>query len=543
MPRTKRRGHTDRLRLHFLGAARSVTGSLHFFEYTDEEGRVTRFFVDAGLAQEDESINFQNRLLSGLKASDVDFGIVTHAHNDHTGYIPRLMVGGFRGPIYCTPPTADLLSILLPDSGHIQEEEARQRAARESRRVERAREHAAQAETEKAKRPVRGKRTRAARNTAHAAQAKPSAKVRTRQRKHEAPRPVQSALYTQEDATQSLKLLKTVPFDTRFKAHDRVHFEFKRASHLLGAAIVVLEVGSGNKKRRIVISGDIGRPNMPVLRDIVKLKRADYILCEGTYGDRLHPERDRLEALAEHVNEGYQRALDKAHSTYGHGVILIPAFAVGRVQSVLFDLRQLMAENKIPAIPVFVDSPMAIRANKVYRARVEEYNAKATAAARTGDPFTTPEFAELMDAADSKRLDEPPSRPIIVLSSSGMASGGRVIHHLKRRLPGSQNTVIFAGFQSEGTLGRNLMNNKGENVMVGGEEVHVRATIQHIQDYSGHGDYRDILNWLSGFSPAPKKMFLVHGDDEALNALKQRVEEKLHWNVEVPGYRQYADLD
>ncbi len=560
MPRTnKRRGRSGvtRLRVHFLGAARNVTGSLHFFEYTDEEGKVIRFFVDAGLAQEDESLNFQNRLLSGLKASDVHFGILTHAHNDHTGYIPKLYKEGFRGPVYCTPPTAGLLSVLLPDSGHIQEEEARQRAARETRRVERVKENDKRKASDKAQVAAskRGQKGQGKKNAAQAAasQTMPhtpapakgskSRKQGSGQRRQDAPRVVQPALYTQADATQSLTLLKTVPFDTRFKAHEAVVFEFKRASHLLGAAVVALEVGNGNKKRRIVMSGDIGRPDMPVLKNIVRLKRADYIFCEGTYGDRLHPERDRVETLAEQINAAYERATKKAHPKYGHGVILIPAFAIGRVQSVLFDLRQLMVEKKIPSMPVYVDSPMAIRANAVYRTHVEEYNAKAVAAAKDGDPFTTPEYTELMEYSQSMQLDEPHPRPIIVLSSSGMASGGRVVRHLKQRLPGSQNTIIFAGFQSDGTLGRNLMNNKGENMMVGGEEVNVRATIQHIQDYSGHGDYRDILNWLSAFSPAPKKLFLVHGDNGALSALKERIEGTLHWNVEMPAYRQYADLD
>ena len=476
-----------------------------------------------------------------MKASDIKFGIITHAHNDHTGFLPKLYKDGFRGPVYATPSTAALMGILLPDSGFLQEEEAARRLAREVRRMRQAQPPVA------AKPALRGRKGR---NTESAGQpqGKPQDKSAERRQgkrpaKQDAPRTVLPALYTKADAEASLSLLKVVPFDQRFKAHPLITFEYKRASHLLGAAVVCLEVGTGNKTKRIVVSGDIGRPDMPVLKNIVRIKRADYVLCEATYGDRLHPTADRQETLAQYINEAYDRALKKAHSTFGHGVILIPAFAVGRVQSVLFDLRQLMAEGRIPEIPVFVDSPMAIKANEVYRKAVDEYNSKALAALKAGDPFTPLNYAELPDAAQSKKLDNPPSKPIIVLSSSGMASGGRVVHHLKQRLPGPQNTVLFAGFQSEGTLGRQLMNNKGEELFVGGEEVRVRAKIFHMEDYSGHGDYNDILNWLSGFSQAPKKVFLVHGDTSSLAAFKTRVEQRFKWNVHVPHYREYVDLD
>ncbi|MBY0548639.1 MAG: MBL fold metallo-hydrolase [Candidatus Obscuribacterales bacterium] len=542
MPRSKRtkRSGDSRLRLHFLGAAGTVTGSLHFFEYTTEESEVIRFFVDAGLAQEDESLNYQNRLPSGLKASDIKFGIITHAHNDHTGFLPKLYKDGFRGPVYASPQTAALMGILLPDSGYLQEEEASRRLAREVRRMSQVQ---APQPIKQTKQATLGRKGRTAKSD-EKPQAKPSGRQQGKKHpKQDAPRTVLPALYTKADAEAALKLIKVVPFDQRFKAHPLVAFEYKRASHLLGAAVVVLEVGTGSKTKRIVISGDIGRPDMPVLKNIVRLKRADYVLCEATYGDRLHPRRDRQATLADHINEAHDRAIKKAHPSFGHGVILIPAFAVGRVQSVLFDLRQLMADGRIPEIPVFVDSPMAIKATDVYRKAVEEYNPKALAALQAGDPFKTPIYAELPDAAQSKKLDDPPAKPIIVLSSSGMASGGRVVHHLKQRLPGPQNTVLFAGFQSDGTLGRQLMNNKGEELYVGGEEVRVRAKIAHMEDYSGHGDYNDILNWLSGFSQAPKKVFLVHGDTDSLAAFKTRVEERFKWNVHVPHYREFVDLD
>jgi metallo-beta-lactamase family protein len=282
---------------------------------------------------------------------------------------------------------------------------------------------------------------------------------------------------------------------------------------------------------------------MPVLKDLAAVKHADYVICEGTYGDRLHPKRDRQLALAEIINNAYQRAL-QADSKHGYGVIIIPAFAVGRVQSVLYDLRQLMADKRIPSIPVFVDSPMAIKANAIYRRHTELYNAQALKLlAGTDDLFATPRFAELSEWQQSVALDGPPSEPIIIVGSSGMAAGGRIVRHLENRLPGKQNTVVFIGYQGQGTLGNALVSPEVSTVHIAGKEVRVRATIEHMEDYSGHADYNDIVRWLRGFQAKPRKLFLVHGDEQSLTALAEHIENVLNWDVEVPRHRDFVDLD
>lgn len=496
----KRRARSNerRIRLHFLGATRTVTGSLHFFEYS-EDGRTVRFFLDAGLNQESPGANFQNRLPSGLKASDIDFGIFSHAHVDHTAFLPKLIKDGFAGKVYATAPTRDLCAILLPDCGYLQEEEAKRLQKREGKRA-----------------------------------TKGGAEQKTR--KFE-------PLYTEEEGRAAISRIEAVEFDTPLTVCEGVVLRFSHASHILGAAVVSLEIGHGSKKRRIVFTGDLGRPDMPVLKNVASVKQADYVISEGTYGDKLHDRRNRQQALAEIINRAYERA-KHADPKFGHGLIIIPAFAVGRVQSVLYDLRILMAAKKIPEIPVFVDSPMAIRATQVYRHYTNLYNRQAQKLMESGgDLFTTPRYAELTDWQQSMRLDEPASEPIIVVGSSGMAAGGRILRHLEKRLPGRQNTVVFIGYQGEGTLGRNLVTPGVEEVKVAGKAVRVRATVEHMKDYSGHADYEDILRWLGAFARKPSKLFLVHGDEESLDALKTRIEERLRWDVVVPRYRESIDLE
>lgn len=504
----KRRANSNqrRIRLHFLGATRTVTGSLHFFEISEQD-RTVRFFLDAGLNQESPALNHQNRLPSGVKASEVDFGILSHAHIDHAGFLPKLVKDGFNGKVYATPATRDLVSILLPDSGFLQEEEAKRL-------------------TRKA-----GKR-----RTATARSGKSAADAATPERKFE-------PLYTEEEAKASLSCIETLEYDTARTICDGVVLKFLHASHILGAAVVTLELGSGSKKRRVVFTGDLGRPDMPVLKNLAVVKQADYVISEGTYGDKLHEQRNRQKALAEIINRAYDRA-KTPDAKFGHGVIIIPAFAVGRVQSVLYDLRILMAAGKIPVIPVFVDSPMAIKATQVYRHYTNLYNRAALKQIEGGgDLFTTPKYAELADWKQSVALDGAASEPIIVVGSSGMAAGGRIMRHLEHRLPGKQNTVVFIGFQGQGTLGRSLVQPDVEQVNVAGKAVRVRATVEYMKDYSGHADYGDIIRWLSAFATKPKKLFLVHGEPESLEALKTRIEERLRWDVAIPRYRESIDIE
>lgn len=465
-----------------------------------------------GLNQENETQNFENRLPKGVKASDVHFGIFTHTHLDHIGLLPRLAKDGFAGPVYCTAPTRDFSGISLPDSGFLQEEDARRKNARSKRNSERAPEES----TDGRKPRPRSKR---------------SPKVVT-------------PLYTQAEAQACLHLLKTVEYDVNVQLTDEIVARFSHASHLLGAAVVTLDIGRGGAKRTICFSGDIGRPSYPVLKDLALVPHADYVVCEGTYGDRAHEELDRQGHLAQVINEAYARAM-KPSGKFGHGVIIIPAFAIGRVQSVLFDLRELMVAKRIPMIPVFVDSPMAIKSTEVYRRYPELYAGKAAELARRGiDPFRTPgEFAELSDYKLSQQLMQPSNRPVIIIGSSGMASGGRITNHLQYRLPGPQNTVLFVGFQGNGTMGRVLTQDpRPETVRMFGEDVPVRATILHTGGYSGHGDYNDIIRWMRGFKVKPKQVFLVHGDEEALLSLADRLKRTMGIDAVVPSHRESFDL-
>jgi metallo-beta-lactamase family protein len=543
MPKAERkrhaRSHERRIRLHFLGAAKMVTGSLHFFEVSEGD-KTVRFFIDAGLNQENDSVNFQNRLPHGLKAADIDFGVFTHAHIDHTGFFPRLVKEGFKGHVYTTAATRDLVGLLLPDSGHLQEEEAQRANARAARRAK-----------EQGPEKQAGKQKPRGKNQKHAGvqPQKSDAGVQVNAGAT-APARVVQPLYTQEEAEKALFHIKTVEFDSPFEVRPGIVLRFTTASHLLGAAVVTVEIGTGSKKRRIVFTGDLGRPHMPVLQELAPLALADYIICEGTYGNKLHAQRDRLEALEQHVKGALERAAKpqgKRSAKSGAGVVIMAAFAVGRVQSLLHDLRLLMDSGRLPDTPVFVDGRMANNANEVYRNHSKLYNkgaAKRLSESANGrDLFSPPRFMEVREWSQSLALDNPAAEPAIIITSSGMASGGRVLRHLENRLPHEQNTILFCGYQSVGTLGRQLVSPGVQTVRVNGKEIAVRATVEHMEDYSGHADYEDILRWLRGFQTRPDKVFLVHGEPESLDALKKRIEDRLRWDVEVPQVRDHVDIE
>jgi metallo-beta-lactamase family protein len=476
-----------RARVHFLGAARTVTGSMHLLEI--HTGRETIWgAIDCGMFQEDESLNFQRRLPNGVKASQLKFVLFTHAHNDHIGYFPKLFNDGFRGAAYATRATVDLMQLALPDSGHIQEVRARE-----------AHRHG---------------------------------------KKHGL-----GALYSERDARKCLKLIRGMEFNQRFSPANNVTAEFLPASHLLGAALIALHVGQGPNKVKIVFSGDLGRPGLPLLKDVAPVAEADYIICESTYGNRLHPRRDRLTSLADSINRAYGRAT-VSHRVHGFGTIIIPSFAMGRTQTILYDLRTLMERGRIPAtIPVYVDSPMAIKAGEIYRQHVKDYRKSDQRLARHTDPLSAPLYTECADREQSAALDKRPSEPIIIISSSGNAEGGRVLEHLKQRLSGSQNTVIFIGHQSEGSRGAQLTTGDADTILIDGEKVKVRAAVEYLEDYSGHRDWQEVMDWLNGFSRKPKKIFLVHGEEDSAEAFKSRVENKLGWSVAVPKLNSSFDLE
>jgi metallo-beta-lactamase family protein len=497
--------------LHFLGANKQVTGSFHFFEYKVGD-KPTYFFVDAGLDQENEWRNFEKRLPKDITPSDLSFGIISHAHIDHSGYLPRLVKEGFKGPVYCTNATRSLLHVMLPDSGHIQEEET----GRVVRRCVRRRE---------------------SKTTAPAQPRQNKSKVIQEDPCYKEP------LYTEKDAVATLHQLQGIEFGKPTKVADGILIQFSYAAHLLGAAIVEISFDLGESKKTICFTGDIGPDNMPLLNNPETVAGADYVICECTYGNRLHVKHDRLNALASIVNQAYERA--KVDSTGNNGVILIPAFAVGRVQALLFDLRQLMVENKLPNIPVFVDSPLAIRATQIHADWTDLLNTQIRKVKAAGDnPFATARFTEVIHHKQSLLLAEPAKEPIIIISSSGMAQGGRIVHHLEQRLSGKQNTVLFIGYQARGTLGQKLTSTpRPKRVKIGQAFYTVNATIEILEGYSGHADYEAILRWLKKFKHKPKQTFLVHGDNESATAMQAHITERLKWReVMIPNTRNVVEL-
>ncbi|RTL40130.1 MAG: MBL fold metallo-hydrolase [Candidatus Melainabacteria bacterium] len=497
------------LKLHVLGAAGAVTGSLNLFEYIERD-RVTRFLVDVGLTVEDERADFMNRLPVGIKPSDIDFIIISHAHIDHSGYLPKLVKDGFKGPAYLTPASSDLLQFMLPDSGFLQEEAVKRANARNRKNLP-------------------------------ATEGGASDGVKARGNV-----PQRQPLYTQEHAKQSLQHLRTIPYNERRELAPNVAVTFTDAGHILGSAVVNLEIGSGSSKRTFCFSGNIGRYDMPLLSELESVRSADYVMVESTYGNKLHNRRDRFPVLADIINRAHVRALEK-HPKFGCGVIMIPAFAVGRAQVIMHDLRQLMAEGRIPQMPVFIDSPMTIRSTEVHRKYRDAYNPLMRALFDAEvDPFTTPEQTLCHDWKESVALLEPQSKPIIIIGSSGMASGGRIVQHLQHRLPARQSTVVFVGYQGTGTLGQTLVGGLREgnpdarptSVRISGKDVRVNAAIEFMPDYSAHADYGDTIRWLRGFQRRPRSIFLVHGDTDALEGLEGHIKNSLGWNVVVPKAKQ-----
>jgi metallo-beta-lactamase family protein len=460
--------------IQFLGATRTVTGSKHLIEVDGY-----RVLVDCGLFQGFKELRLRNWDPFPLNPASINAVILTHAHIDHTGYLPRLVREGFDGPVYCTPATVELARILLPDSAHLQEEEA-----------------------------------------AYANKVGSS--------KHHPALP----LYNEKDANKALKLLRSVNYNKEIQLTKKVSFEFVAAGHILGSSLVNLELEcDGGRHKRMTMTGDIGRYDEPIINDPAKVEEADYIVLESTYGDREHPDFDVKARLAEIITETAKRG--------GH--VLIPAFAVGRAQQLIYLIRELEEENRIPILPVFVDSPMAISATKLYLRHTEDHDLEMQQLLdERRDPLATRQFFFARTVQESKKVSAQ-ERSSIVISASGMATGGRILHHLIKRLSDERNTVIFPGFQAAGTRGRRLIDGEKE-IKIFGEMVLVHAQIERLDNLSAHADYHEILRWLGGFVRAPEKVFLVHGEPEAIDSLKGKIVERFGWAVEIPEYLQKFEL-
>ena len=447
--------------LTFLGAAGTVTGSKHLLE--DGPRRV---LLDCGLFQGLKPLRERNWTAPpALDPPRLSAVILSHAHIDHSGYLPRLVRDGFAGPVFCTPGTAELLRVMLPDAAHLQEEEA-----------------------------------------AYA--------NRHRTSRHVPALP----LFTTEDARRALDRVEAVEPGAQFEPAPGVEARFAYAGHILGAGLVECRIGG----RRVVFSGDLGRYGVPILRDPEPVAEADVLLVESTYGDRLHPRDDGSEKLVAAV----------ARAVVQRGWLLIPAFAVGRSQEILHDLRVLEDAGRIPALPLYLDSPMAIQATVIYAGHPEAHDPELAAAAARGDRPWAPSRLRLCPTAeDSKRLNDL-AGPGIILAGSGMATGGRILHHLRRRLPEASTTVLFVGYQAAGTRGR-LLREGAREIRMLGETVPVRATIMASDTYSAHADRDEILRWLRGFRRAPDMTWVVHGEPQAAAALREAIERGLSWRAAV----------
>jgi metallo-beta-lactamase family protein len=457
--------------LTFLGAAQTVTGSKYLVEVGDK-----RILVDCGLFQGLRELRRRNWDPLPIEPASIHAVVLTHAHLDHTGYLPRLAAEGFKGRIFCTPGTADLCRIVLPDAGRIQEEDARQANKHGYTRYEKA-----------------------------------------------------MPLFTEWDAYKAIALLQPVGFNRPVPAADGVEVEFVNAGHLLGSSFVRMTF-TADSGGNVLFGGDLGRYARPVLPDPTPVEAADYLLLESTYGDRLHEPDDHSEQLAEVIRDTAGRG----------GKLIIPAFAIGRVEEVLYWIKRLEEEGRIPVMPVFLDSPMATEALKYYSARFAELDTDLRPERRDVSAFATQRFQEVHSTQQSKELMRSKT-PSIIISSSGMATGGRVLHHLKEGLPDSRFSVLFVGYQAQGTRGRSLLDGAKE-VKIHGQLVPVNARIAKIDSMSAHADRDEILKWLSGFKRPPRETFLVHGEPEPMAALKGAIEQRLGWNLATPAYRESVEL-
>ena len=467
------------IKLTFLGAARNVTGSRYLLE-TDG----ARILIDCGLFQERE-FRYRNWEPFSIPPSSISALLLTHAHLDHSGLIPKVCREGFRGNIYCTRATTDIAKIMLLDSAKLQEEDAefkRRRHAREGRR---------------------------------------------------GPYP-EIPLYTIEDAEASLAFFShTVRYAEPVSIGDRFEVSFHDAGHVLGSSMIQVRVSQGAKERTLLFSGDVGRWHLPILRDPSLFTRADYVIVESTYGDRLHGDQAEIaDNLAEIINSTYQAG----------GNIVIPSFALERAQEVLYYLNQLLISNRIPPLSVFLDSPMAISVTEVFKAHPEAYDWDMTRLlAANKSPFEFPGLRMTKTVDDSKSINRFPGTAIII-AGSGMCTGGRIKHHLVQNISRPESTILFVGYQARGTLGRQIVDGS-KDVRILGQYYPVRARIVQLSGFSAHADRDELMKWLSAFKKPPRQLFVTHGEPEVADNFCEYISKKMAWQVSSPEYKSQVLLD
>jgi len=463
--------------LSFWGGVGTVTGS----KYLIETG-TARVLVDCGLFQGLKELRELNWKDPPFDPRAVNCVLITHAHIDHTGYLPRMVRQGFKGPVYCSRGTADLLRILLPDAGRLQEEDADYRN-------------------------------------------------RHKLTSHDPALP----LYTEKDARAALELIQDQPnTGEAIEVASGIRAGFRIAGHILGSSLVLVEIegaGKDHSGRRVLFSGDLGHYDQPIIRDPVAPVACDYLLVESTYGNRLHDPEDPKDALKRIISDAVAR----------QSAVLIPAFAVGRTQELLYLIRELEDENAIPVISICVDSPMAALTTTAYGKRTEEQDeAYASVLAQKRHPLRPHNLITASSRQESKRLNDLKGARVII-SSSGMMTGGRVLHHAMRILPDPDATIVFVGFQAAGTVGRRILDGERE-VKIMGRMIPVRCRLQVIGGFSAHADWKEILHWLEGMPSAPRRTFLTHGEPEAAAAMAGHISERFGWTTEVPTYGERFEL-
>ncbi len=472
--------------IQFLGAAGTVTGSKHLIKTYDSSGKPGfQILIDCGLFQGQKEWRERNWQDTPVPAREINAVVLTHAHLDHCGWIPRLVKEGFHGPIYATQPTIDLCSVVLPDSGHLQEEDAE---FYNKRKVS----------------------------------------------KHHPALP----LYTLKEAQDCLRFFKPVVVGQTTQLSPELMFRFVPAAHILGSCMAEVTLQTNGRSHRLLFTGDLGRvrdsriaPGKVVHSGPQENETADVLVMESTYGNRQHPDTDPRPELARLIRETAERG----------GTVVVPAFAVERTQKFLFILKTLMETGQIPRLPVYCDSPMAIKAVEVFLKHSEEYTARAADLIKKyGSPLEWPGFTFALTSEQSKQINE--SRdPSIIVSSSGMVTGGRILHHMAQRLPDPKNLVIFIGFQAPGTRGA-IIKSGAHEVKIFGAFVPIRAQIAALEQFSDHADPPEMLEWLRTFKNQPSTTYLVHGEPAAASQLRDRVQKELGWEVKVAEYMERVEV-
>ena len=501
--------------IQFLGAAGCVTGSQFLVSVGDR-----RVLVDCGMFQGSPLEIERNQMPFAFEAAALDAVILTHAHLDHCGRLPALVKAGFTGPIHATHATADLADIVLRDSAKLQVEFTARWNRRQARKAERAATAAgtAEAASEEVAREVDD-----ASLPERLRNAPPEGKTETRQ-----------ALYDEHDVEIAMQQFRGADYDAQISVTDGVTAVLHDAGHILGSAIVELRVADGGETRTIVFSGDLGRDGSPILRDPTPISHAEYVVVESTYGNREHdPHDSAIEELVEAISE----------STSDRGVLLVPAFAIGRTQELIWVLDDLVRKGRIPRVPLYLDSPMASHATRVYRDHPETYDEDTAALLRSGDSPLEYPGQEFTDSVEQSKAIRHAERPFMVVAASGMLTGGRIMHHLKDFLPDPTCTLLFIGYQGEGTLGRRLQDG-GKTARIDGQEIDVRCRVRSISGFSAHADQHELEAWLGHFASdtRPKIVYIVHGDPDAAEAFAGRIRSDLKMEAVVAEHRQTVSL-